>query len=86
MAAETAENSVVETFLRIPVRWELRNMFKNLWNQDEPRVFPPTYFGFGWDFNLYALVKRFGLVGSNNEEKEEKDVADEKAPDKSDEL
>lgn len=68
MAAETAESTVVATFLGIPMRWEPRNIFKNLWNRDEPRIFPPTYFGIGWDFNLYALAKRFGLFGGSAEE------------------
>lgn len=64
MAAKTAEHSQITTFLGLPMRWELQNVLKNLWNEDEPRIFPPRYFGIGWDLNLYALVKRLGFVGT----------------------
>lgn len=38
---------VLKTFWGMPMRWEARNMLKNLWNPDDERVFPPRYFGVG---------------------------------------
>jgi uncharacterized membrane protein len=51
-----------KTFLGAPMRWESDKMFKNLWNKEDERVFPPKYFGIGWDLNLHALCKKIGLV------------------------
>ena len=51
-----------KTFLGMPMRWEARNMFRNLWNPEDDRVFPPKYFGIGWDINLHALAKRAGVI------------------------
>lgn len=51
-----------KTLWGMPMRWEARNMLKNVWNPDDQRVFPPKYFGIGWDLNLWALGKKVGLV------------------------
>jgi len=61
----TKENKRVrsgKTFLKMPMRWERENIFKNLWNQDDDRIFPPKYFGIGWDLNFHALIKKTGLI------------------------
>jgi hypothetical protein len=50
----------------MPMRWDRKNMFKNLWNKDDDRIFPPKYFGIGWDLNLHALFKQVGLVERTN--------------------
>jgi hypothetical protein len=72
MAAGTAEQSQITTFLGMPMRWELHNLFKNLWNEDEPRIFPPRYFGIGWDLNLHALAKFLGLIVTDAKTKAKK--------------
>lgn len=50
------------TFLGMPVRWEREKFFKNLWNVEDDRVFPPKYFGVGWDLNFHAALKKVGLI------------------------
>lgn len=63
----------VKTCMGMPMRWESKNMLKNLWNPEDDRVFPPKYFGIGWDLNFHALFKKSGLVKnskSNSGDKE----------------
>lgn len=52
-------------FLGMPARWERQNIFKNIWNRDDDRIFPPKYFGVGWDLNFHALLKKVKLVKPN---------------------
>ena len=52
----------ISKFWGMPMRWEAWNMLKNLWNPEDERVFPPKYFGVGWDLNLHAVGKKVGLV------------------------
>lgn len=47
----------VKEWMGMPMRWERKKMFKNLWNKDDDRIFPPKYFGIGWDLNLHALFR-----------------------------
>ncbi|MBF6062785.1 hypothetical protein IU500_13610 [Nocardia terpenica] len=44
------------TWARLRARW---------WNRDDPRVFTPKSFGWGFDVNLYRLVhpRRRGTAG-----------------------
>jgi Family of unknown function (DUF5808) len=37
------------TIARVKSRW---------WNPDEPRLFTPKAFGWGWDINLARLLRR----------------------------
>jgi Family of unknown function (DUF5808) len=37
------------TIARVKSRW---------WNADEPRLFTPKAFGWGWDINLARLLRR----------------------------
>lgn len=32
------------------------------WNREDDRVFPPKYFGIGWELNLHALGRQVGLI------------------------
>ncbi len=32
-----------------------------LWNADDPRIFTPHIFGWGWSVNFYQICKRLGL-------------------------
>ena len=52
----------VKTFLGMPMRWESKNMFRNLWNKEDHRIFPPKYFGIGWDLNFHALLSKMKLL------------------------
>ncbi len=52
----------IETFLGMTMRWDRKNAFKNLWNKEDDRVFPPKYFGIGLDINLHALLKKTGIL------------------------
>lgn len=62
MTKENKRTRSTKTFLGMPMQWERKKMFKNLWNQDEGRVFPPKYFGIGWDLNFHALLKKTGII------------------------
>ncbi len=52
----------IKKFLGMPMRWDRKNMFKNIWNPEDERVFPPKYFGIGWSLNFHALLRKIGLV------------------------
>ncbi len=62
MTKETKRERTTKTLLGMPVRWEREKIFKNLWNADDDRVFPPKYFGIGWDLNFHAVFKKTGLI------------------------
>ena len=47
----------VRTFGGIPYRWNWRKVFADVWNPNEPRVFPPKQFGVGWGVNFHALLQ-----------------------------
>ena len=48
----------VKEWMGMPMRWDRKKMFKNLWNKEDDRIFPPKYFGIGWDLNFHALLKK----------------------------
>lgn len=52
----------VKQFMGMPMRWDGKQALKNIWNPKDDRVFPPKYFGIGWDLNFHALLKKAGLV------------------------
>lgn len=55
-----------EKILGMPMRWDRKKMFSNLWNPNDERIFPPKNFGIGWDLNFHALLKKSGLVKTTN--------------------
>lgn len=63
----------VSEFMGMPLRWEPKNAFKNVWNKDDDRVFPPKYLGVGWDMNFHALAKKLGLVSSKTKSEKSED-------------
>jgi hypothetical protein len=69
MTKANKRESLKKTFLGMPMRWERDKIFKNLWNKTDDRVFPPKYFGIGWDLNLHALLKKTHLVKSADKTK-----------------
>lgn len=54
-------------FLGMPMNWDHKNIFKNLWNKEDDRLFPPKSFGIGWSINFHALGKKVGLIKSEDE-------------------
>lgn len=53
------------TFLHIPydLRWPTWSVItERMWNRDDPRIFTPHVFGWGWSINLYQLFRRLGLI------------------------
>ena len=54
----------IQNFMGLPMRWDRKNAFKNLWNVDDDRVFPPKHFGIGWSLNFHALLKSAGVINS----------------------
>ena len=40
----------------------LERLKGRLWNADDPRVFTPHIFGWGWSVNFYQVGKRLGLI------------------------
>lgn len=51
-------------FLGVPYdRWPTWARIKSrMWNAEDPRVLMPKAFGWGYDRNLHALVRRIGLL------------------------
>jgi hypothetical protein len=45
-------------FRRPPRGW----IKARVWNPDDPRIFGPKTFGWGWSINFYALLRRIGLI------------------------
>ncbi len=48
-------------FLRIPYGWRHPTVARaksRWWNPDEPRLFVPKVFGWGWSINLARLLGR----------------------------
>lgn len=62
MSKENKRERSTKTFLGMPMRWKREQMFKNFWNSDDDRLFPPKYFGIGWDLNFHAVFKKAGLI------------------------
>jgi uncharacterized membrane protein len=49
------------TFLRIPYDWRRPTIARaksRWWNPDEPRLFTPKVFGWGWDINFGRVLGR----------------------------
>lgn len=49
------------SFLGMPYDWRrptLVRVKERWWNPNEPRLFTPKVFGWGWDINLARLVGR----------------------------
>lgn len=49
------------TFLGIPYDWRrptAARFKQRWWNPDEPRLFTPRFFGWGYDINLARLLGR----------------------------
>ncbi len=42
----------------VPYRWNREKIFADVWNDKEPRIFPPKQFGIGWSINFCALAKK----------------------------
>ena len=40
----------------------LARLKSRLWNAEDPRIFTPHIFGWGWSVNFYQIGKRLGLV------------------------
>ena len=55
----------VKSFLGLPMRWDRKNMLKDIWDPQDDRVFPPKHFGIGWGLNFHAVLKRAGIVKSS---------------------
>ena len=62
MSEKEAENKPSKTFLGMPMQWDFKNLHKDIWNQQDNRVFPPKRFGIGWGLNFHALLKKARLI------------------------
>lgn len=50
------------SFLGIPYNWSRPKpgeLGKGLWDPDDPRVFPPKNYGWGYGLNVAALARLF---------------------------
>jgi Family of unknown function (DUF5808) len=48
-------------FLGVPYDWRrptVARVKSRMWNHDDPRLFTPKSFGWGWDVNLARLFRR----------------------------
>ncbi len=50
-------NKENKTFLGMPMNWDRKQIFKNLWNKDDDRIILPKSFGIGWTINFHAALK-----------------------------
>ena len=53
------------TFLGLPYDWRpptLARLKQRLWNPADRRLFTPKAFGWGFDLNLYELLRRLRAV------------------------
>lgn len=60
------DDQPIQNFMGLLMRWDHKNAFKNLWNADDDRVFPPKHFGFGWSLNFHALLRSTGILNSES--------------------
>jgi len=51
-----------KTFLGMPMNWDRKNPFKNLWNANNDEIFPPKNFGIGWTINFHTVGRKLGLL------------------------
>lgn len=56
------KKSKQKKILGMPVNWDRKNIFKNLWNPKSDELFPPKSFGIGWTINFHALLRSVGLI------------------------
>lgn len=56
------DNKASKEFFGMPMNWDHKSIFKNLWNKEDDRLFPPKSFGIGWTINFYAVGKKLGLI------------------------
>lgn len=40
--SKKSDEHPVQNFMGLPMRWDRKNVFKNLWNAKDDRVFPPN--------------------------------------------
>mmetsp|Transcript_26605 Transcript_26605/g.106574 ORF Transcript_26605/g.106574 Transcript_26605/m.106574 type:complete len:264 (-) Transcript_26605:174-965(-) len=63
-AAPKEAEAAPQKFWGMPMRWESDKAFKNLWNKEDDRIFPPKYYGIGWSINFHALGRSCGLIST----------------------
>lgn len=63
------EDKNQKEFLGMPMNWDTKNIFKNMWNKENDDLFPPKAFGIGWTVNFHAVLKAMGLIKSKRKEK-----------------
>lgn len=59
-------NKKTGRFLGIPYDWRAPTwtvIKERMWNPNDPRIFTPHVFGWGWSINVYQLLHRLGLIG-----------------------
>ncbi len=61
------KESIQKRFFGMPVDWDSKHPFKNLWNGDDDRIILPKGFGVGYTINFHAVCKKFKLIKKNNE-------------------
>lgn len=49
-------------FMRLPMKWDAKNMFKNFWNLSDDDLFPPKNFGIGYGINFHAILRAYGIL------------------------
>ncbi len=52
-------------FWGIPYDWRTitrARIKERTWNPDDPRIFTPHVYGWGWTINPYQLLKKMGIV------------------------
>jgi hypothetical protein len=61
MVTEGMAKTRTGRFLGIPYDWRRptwKRLGSRIWNRDEPRLFVPKAFGWGWTINFARLLRR----------------------------
>jgi len=61
----TDEKKNQKKTLGMPVEWDSKKPFKNLWNRNSDQILLPKGFGVGWTINFHAVLKKIGLIKKN---------------------
>lgn len=56
------KNETKKSIFGMPMQWDFRNIFKDIWNPEDLRIFPPKRFGIGWGLNFHALARKLNLI------------------------
>lgn len=76
-----AAKDKTKTFLGMPMDWDTKNPFKNIWNKQSDKIILPKALGIGWTINFHALGKKIGLIKPGRASADQKRLANRRPTD-----